>query len=116
VIQAAAWHHHPAQSANKSFSALTSIHIANALEHESNPDPDGLPVSMMDKSYLQEIGLEKRLPEWCRALGFALPVLRKATSPHQPSRRRRCRRSRPLLRFISSLPVPFPPCNGGWRD
>jgi putative nucleotidyltransferase with HDIG domain len=86
VIQAAAWHHHPAQSADKSFCALTAIHVANALEHENNPDPDGLSVSMIDRAYLQEIGLEHRLPDWCRALGFAgSPQGEAAKSPPRPA-------------------------------
>jgi HD-like signal output (HDOD) protein len=86
VIQATAWHHRPGRSTDKSFCALTAIHVANALEHENNPDPDGLPVSMIDKFYLQEIGLEHRLPDWCRALGFAGSAQSEGTkSPAPPA-------------------------------
>ncbi|MGO8702026.1 MAG: HDOD domain-containing protein [Limisphaerales bacterium] len=86
VIEATASHHHPSRSTDKSFCALTAIHVANALEHESNPDSDGLPVSTIDIPYLQEIGLENRLPDWCRALGFTdSPQSKVSPTPAKPA-------------------------------
>jgi HD-like signal output (HDOD) protein len=70
VIEAAALHHYPFRSEDKTFSALTAVHVANALEREINPDPDGLLSPVIDITYLRELGLDHRVPDWRRALGL----------------------------------------------
>lgn len=70
VIEAASLHHYPSRSADRTFNALTAVHVANAFEREINSDPDGLPAPQIDMSYLQEMGLENRVPDWRRALGI----------------------------------------------
>jgi putative nucleotidyltransferase with HDIG domain len=64
VVKAAAMHHHPFRSDDKTFTALTAVHVANALEYEGNPDNDGLPVPIIDMAYLKHLGLEQRLELW----------------------------------------------------
>jgi HD-like signal output (HDOD) protein/CheY-like chemotaxis protein len=73
VMEAAAQHHHPQRAGNKGFTALTAVHVANALEYEGNPVVDDLPVSMIDMSYLAELGLADRLPDWRNALDRIAP-------------------------------------------
>ncbi len=101
VIEAAALHHNPRQSDNRTFSALTAVHIANALEHESNPGDDDLPAAKIDMLYLEELEVADRVPDWCRALGISAPAKpvvsapasvksapkQEVTAPEQPSGR-----------------------------
>src|SRR5260221_9363172 len=35
ILEAIAWHHCPANSADSKFSALTAVHMANAFAHET---------------------------------------------------------------------------------
>jgi hypothetical protein len=64
VVQISALHHYPSRSEDKAFSALTAVHVANALEYEGAGENDGLPVPEVDVAYLRALGLEKRLPIW----------------------------------------------------
>ncbi len=80
VIDAASLHHHPYRCAERTFNALTAVHVANALDHESNADPDDLPIPLLDMSYLEELGLTHRVPEWRRALGMATTTEPEATA------------------------------------
>ncbi len=65
VTQIAANHHHPARSSDDRFTALTAVHVANALEYEGVPlTADDLPVPEVDLAYLQQIGMEDRLEAW----------------------------------------------------
>ena len=64
----AAYHHHPSRSIVKKFTPLTAVHVANALEHEINPDKEGLPVAKLDEDYLAQIGVLDRLPAWREAV------------------------------------------------
>ncbi len=64
VVKVAALHHHPLRAGDKTFTALTAVHVANALEYGGNPDADGLPAPVVDAAYLQELGLEERVELW----------------------------------------------------
>jgi putative nucleotidyltransferase with HDIG domain len=64
VVKVAALHHHPLRAGDKTFTALTAVHVANALEYEGNPDGEGLPAPVVDAAYLQQLGLEDRLEFW----------------------------------------------------
>jgi putative nucleotidyltransferase with HDIG domain len=64
VVQVAALHHHPLRSGDKTFTALTAVHVANVLEYGGNPDADGLPAPVVDLDYLQQLGLEGRVELW----------------------------------------------------
>ena len=48
VIKVAAFHHHPLRAGDTTFTALTAVHLANALEYEENSETDGLPVTVLD--------------------------------------------------------------------
>jgi len=64
VVKVAALHHDPLRSGDTAFSALTAVHVANALEYEGNLETDGLPVPVLDAAYLQRLGLEERVALW----------------------------------------------------
>jgi HD-like signal output (HDOD) protein len=64
VVRVAAMHHSPQRANDKDFSALTAVHVANALEYEGTLETDGLPLPEVDMEYLQQIGLQDRLDVW----------------------------------------------------
>jgi len=67
IVEAVAFHHEPGESAAKSFTPLTAVHVASALERRirgSSKDAKDLAV---DSEYLAELGLEDRLEDWTEA-------------------------------------------------
>jgi HD-like signal output (HDOD) protein len=58
VVEAIVLHHQPARSPQKTFSALTTVHAANALRSSSSRP------TAVDELYLQEVGVLDRLPAW----------------------------------------------------
>jgi putative nucleotidyltransferase with HDIG domain len=67
VVKVAALHHHPIRSGDQAFTALTAVHVANALEYEGDVSADGSAMPVIDTAYLQQVGLEGRLESWRRA-------------------------------------------------
>lgn len=59
IVEAVAFHHAPGKSSNRTFSPLTAVHAANALEHEMDGDP-----LVIDKEYLRRIGVAGRVNAW----------------------------------------------------
>jgi HD-like signal output (HDOD) protein/CheY-like chemotaxis protein len=57
IVEAVAFHEAPEKSDLKKFSALTAVHVANALSDES--EADGL-----NLDYLYQIGVAGRLDDW----------------------------------------------------
>ena len=57
VVEAVAFHHSPRRSELKQCSALTAVHVANALLHEAGDE-------LVDREYLAEIGVADRLDDW----------------------------------------------------
>jgi hypothetical protein len=68
IVNVAAFHHDPLRSSCNSFTALTAVHAANALEYEEHPDPTGSPAPLLDAAYLQRLGLEKHVDYWRQAI------------------------------------------------
>jgi putative nucleotidyltransferase with HDIG domain len=64
IVQAVALHHSPNQSAEPSFNGLTAVHAANVIAHESWPNPLMLPLAQIDRHYLEQLGLQSRVPFW----------------------------------------------------
>jgi hypothetical protein len=60
-------HHHPYRADDKTFTALTAVHVANALEYEGLSETDGLPLPVLDADYLKQLGLEERVQLWRNA-------------------------------------------------
>lgn len=57
TVEAVAFHHEPQKSDLKKFSALTAVHVANALTDESE-------AAGLNLGYLTDIGVAGRLDEW----------------------------------------------------
>ncbi len=57
IVEAVAFHHSPEQSDLKQCSALTAVHVANALSKSGEPDA-------LNLDYLTEIGVADRLDDW----------------------------------------------------
>ncbi|MFP5240165.1 MAG: HDOD domain-containing protein [Acidobacteriota bacterium] len=64
VIEAVAYHHEPAQCCMASFSPLTAVHAANAMQHELVRLSPEFAEHPMDMGYIAGLGLEERIPVW----------------------------------------------------
>jgi HD-like signal output (HDOD) protein len=64
IVEAVALHHLPSRFLSKSFCPLTAVHAANAIEHQTHPENQGLPLPSVDVSYLADLGLSERLEHW----------------------------------------------------
>lgn len=62
VVEAVAWHHTPAKCPGDSFTALTAVHVADALVR-----PDD--AASLDMSYIMRLKLEGRVGVWMRLVG-----------------------------------------------
>ena len=61
LLEVAALHHSPIHSLDKSFTALTAVHVANVLDYEANPDASDAAVPVVDEEYLARTGLAGRI-------------------------------------------------------
>lgn len=64
IVETVAYHHHPSQCLAEGFTALTTVHIANALEHESHGSCGLCYSATLDEDYLTSLGVKERLPIW----------------------------------------------------
>jgi HD-like signal output (HDOD) protein/ActR/RegA family two-component response regulator len=64
VVEAVAFHHHPARFREERFSALAALHVADAFDHSQDLKSV---IARIDRTYLQELGLEDRLEPWWQA-------------------------------------------------
>ena len=60
VVECVAYHHSPMTCAASGFTALTAVHVAEAIVC-ANGD-DSLP--HLDRDYVQKLGLTEMLPAW----------------------------------------------------
>jgi putative nucleotidyltransferase with HDIG domain len=67
VVEGVALHHYPVQLLSQSFCPLTAVHVANGLNHETEPADRDRASSTVDRRYLSQMNLSGRLDEW-RAL------------------------------------------------
>lgn len=88
IVEVAAYHRYPQRSSASGFSALTAVHIADAIEHANMPTegelPD-LPAAGIDMDFLDVIGVRERLPIWIER---ATEALRDLDPELLPDRRR----------------------------
>jgi HD-like signal output (HDOD) protein len=66
VVEAIALHHRPGVAVQNKFAPLTALHAGNTLAASDNPAITGIPVSVVDASYLETLGLGYRMEEWRR--------------------------------------------------
>ena len=64
VVEAVLSHHMPMRSPKHSFSALTAVHVANAIECDMFGRNAKVVQGELDPEYLEFIGLQSRVPEW----------------------------------------------------
>ncbi len=82
VLEASALHHCPLRSVHGSFSPLTAVHVANAIEYETRPDKEGFIVPEIDLAYLTKIGWRDELDHWRAVLsGRLMPAAAEAPQP-----------------------------------
>lgn len=70
IIEAVLLHHDPAGYPGVEFTALTAVHVANAIDHELGRRDEDQP-SLFDQDYLRALGLEGEVEGWtqlCREL------------------------------------------------
>lgn len=63
VVEAVAFHHTPSVYQADSFTAITAVHVANAL-HRTMNDPAETLQKFCDVNYLTKLGLLEKLPLW----------------------------------------------------
>jgi len=63
LVRAVAYHHHPGEMAEATFSSLTAVHAADAITSETDPSPLNHDATM-DLSYLERLGLSGREKVW----------------------------------------------------
>jgi len=63
VVDAVTFHHRPMLARNRSFAAVTAVHLANTLPRLIAGDST-LPSDSVDVGYLATLGMEDRLDEW----------------------------------------------------
>lgn len=69
IVEAIALHHEPAKTSVQVFCPLVAVHAADAWVQQSEPPPIvGVAPPVMDKAYLEQIGLLERLPLWDQEL------------------------------------------------
>lgn len=64
IVEAAAFHHNPAKCSSRDFSCLTTVHVANALDHWDGKSDESGEIVGLDLEYLTEVGVADRVPEW----------------------------------------------------
>jgi len=64
IVDAISCHHEPGKSLNDSFSALTAVHIANVLVHETSDSMTAPPAPPLDRPYVAGLLAMDRLDEW----------------------------------------------------
>jgi HD-like signal output (HDOD) protein len=69
IVEAVAFHHRPSDCIGNSFSPLTAVHVANALQEELSQQPAGDVPSQIDSTYLDTIHMTDRLPHWREVAG-----------------------------------------------
>lgn len=64
IVEAAAWHHQPAEAGPKDFSALIAVHAANYFDHQRHAyaEPNDKPT--LDTALLDKLGLTERPALW----------------------------------------------------
>jgi len=67
IVEAVAFHHHPTMCIGQTFSSLTAVHLANALDHELRSTAEPATRSQIDLDYLNSLGVVDRLPAWRKA-------------------------------------------------
>lgn len=106
LVEAAAAHHAPSETAAREFSVLTAVHAANVFAHALSPKWDGLALPAIDDAHFAAIGLPDQPEQWRRlvkgeeAIKVASRIaVAKATAPDRAAARNR-------INWLSRILVP----------
>jgi HD-like signal output (HDOD) protein len=69
IVEAVAFHHKPSLSVAAGFSALTAVHVGNAIAHEIPEATGAMADTRLDLGYLDTLGLREQVPIWRKACG-----------------------------------------------
>jgi HD-like signal output (HDOD) protein/CheY-like chemotaxis protein len=72
VVEAVTFHHHPELADNSTFSPTLAVHVANSLEGGVYGEHLHDDTSLMNREYLEQLGLIERLPAWEQAIARIL--------------------------------------------
>ncbi len=72
LVETVAHHHEPALAQERTFSALTAVHVACRWSYERMSSAREIPASPLDPDYLKEVGVANRLDLWRQRLATAL--------------------------------------------
>ena len=65
VVEAVAHHHNPLAAPGAALDAVAAVHIAEALAHEAQHNPDRqTPPPPLDETYLEQLGVQQQLDHW----------------------------------------------------
>jgi putative nucleotidyltransferase with HDIG domain len=64
IIEAIAFHHLPARSMTQNIGLLTTVHVANALDHEMRTPAGENTKLQCDTEYLDKLEITSRIPQW----------------------------------------------------
>jgi HD-like signal output (HDOD) protein/CheY-like chemotaxis protein len=67
IVESIAFHHCPARCLDRSFSTLTAVHVANALDHGLSAAEELQFETWLDQEYLRALHLVDRVPTWIAA-------------------------------------------------
>lgn len=70
ILEAIAWHHTPEQSAEKGFSLLAAVHVANAFAQEAGKGSSDSVRDGVNVEFLSRIGLGDCLVRWRESCGL----------------------------------------------
>ncbi len=73
IVEAVAWHHHPAHAKPASFSALIAVHAADYYDNQFHMHPPSNGESVIDEHLLTQLGLYPQLASWektCQEVAF----------------------------------------------
>jgi hypothetical protein len=68
LVETVALHHEPVRAPERTFSALTAVHLACTWSYEQTPSAKEIPGSPLDMDYLAEAGIADRLDLWRQRL------------------------------------------------
>ncbi len=64
IIEAVAFHHAPSKCFDSELSALTAVHVADALMREYADSPDHAGPTDLDPNYISTIGVDDKIESW----------------------------------------------------
>lgn len=73
IAEAVAYHHTPQLAPGNTFSCVTTLHIANCVEHQKPANAPLATGGVLDVAYLQSLGLPSKLSHWTPFLELKNP-------------------------------------------